>query len=180
MHKNFLLLAITTFLLFASNAYAAKEDFVFFDLSLAGYRIGMTYDEAAAVRPFHYVGDLRTPRMGEPYYTAGIDHIYVDEVEMNLSVDFFDDKVQKIIGKFHPSEIDDMIRRFHIALGQSENKSRIITDKNGIEYRQAVYRWGFPNAKMYLVGISSNSEFAVVGLVAKEEKEQSEQVEGDE
>ena len=172
MHKKILLLAITTFFLFAGNAYAAEEEIVFFDLSLAGYSIGMTYDEATAVRPFHYVGDIQSPRTGEPYYKATVDHIYVDEVEMALSLTFIDEKVQKIICKFHPSAVEEMVRRFYIALGPGENKSKVITNKRGIEIRQAVYRWDFPDAKMYLFGSSTNSKFALVGLVGKSAEKQ--------
>jgi len=172
MHTKNLLLAIITFLLFAGNTYAVEDDLVFFDLSLAGYSIGMTYDEATAVRPFHYVGDIQSPRMGEPYYTATVDHIYVDEVEMALSLDFTDEKVQKIICKFHPSAVEEMVRRFHIVLGPGENKSKVITNKRGSESRQAVYRWDFPNAKMILFGSSTNSKFALVSLVGKSEENQ--------
>ena len=82
MLKKSLLLAIITFLLFAGNAYAAEEELVFFDLSIAGYSIGMTYDEATAVRPFHYVEDVPSPPAEEPYYHAGIEHIYVDDIKI--------------------------------------------------------------------------------------------------
>ncbi len=180
MHIKKILFAITVFLLFAGNAYAAEEDLVLFDLSFAGYSLGMTYDEATTVRPFHYVEDVQLPPMGEPYYLAGAEHIYVDDIEMNLIVSFIDDKVYKVIGQFHPSELEDVTRRLQIALGPGENKSRVITKKDGGENRQVIYRWDFPTAKLLLVGLSSNSNFALVSLVSKGEKKKSEQVKGDE
>ena len=180
MLKKSLLLAIITFLLFAGNAYAAEEELVFFDLSIAGYSIGMTYDEATVVRPFHYVEDVPSPPAREPYYRATVEHIYVDDVEMTLFVDFINDKVQKVVGQFHPSALEDMIRRLQIALGSGENKSRVITKKNGSENKQVIYRWDFPTAKLLLVGLSSNSDFALVSLVSKREKNQGEQVKGEE
>lgn len=180
MHIKKILFAITAFLLFAGNAYADEEDLVLFDLSFAGYSLGMTYDEAAAVRPFHYVEDARLPPMVEPYYLAGAEHIYVDDVEMNLIVSFIDGKAQKVVGQFHPSALKDVTRRFQIALGPGENKSRVIIKKDGGENRQVIYRWDFPTAKLLLVGLSSNSDFAIVSLVSKGEKKKSEQVKGDE
>jgi hypothetical protein len=167
MFKQALLLPITILLLFSTMAQANEEDLVFFDLSFAGYHIGMTYDEATAVRPFDAVNDLFSPDLGEPFYSANIDKVYVDDIEMALQVDFVDDKIQKIVGRFHPSALEDMIRRFHNALGPGENKSRVINNKNGGEYHQVIFKWDFPTAKMHLIGLSSNSEFAVVGLVAK-------------
>ncbi|GEM_PF-4858396 len=179
MHKKNLLLAIITCLLFGGNAYAAEEDLVFFDLSLAGYSIGMTYDEATAVRPFHYVKNVSSPPAEEPYYIATVEHIYVDNVEMNLSVSFIDDKVKKIIGKFHPSALKDMTKRLQTALGPGENKSRVVAKKDGSENRQVIYRWDFPNAKLLLVGLSSNSDFALVSLVLKNKTKQMEQISRD-
>lgn len=177
MHKRIFLFAIATVLVFSGNAYTAKDDLVFSDLSLAGYRIGMTYDEATAVRPFHYVGEDSIYE-GKPYYRAKVEHTYVDDVEMDLIVDFVDEKIQKVIGRFHPAALEDMIKRLHVGLGQGENRSRILLDKNGNDYRQVIYWWDFPDAKMHLVGLSSQREFVAVSLVAKREEIPKEQAEG--
>ena len=180
MHKTILLLAITTFLLLAGKAYSAKEDLVFFDLSLAGYRIGMTYDEATAIRPFHSVSNVESPYVGKTYSEARAEHIYVDDIEMDLWVYFIDDKIQKINGRFDPSAMEDMIRRLKIALGSGENKSKVITYMHGGKNRQAIYRWDFPNSKMLLIGVSSNSEYSTVSIIAKKEENQLEKAKGDE
>jgi hypothetical protein len=118
--------------------------------------------------------------MGEPYYLAGAEHIYVGDVEMKLVVSFIDDKVQKVVGQFHPSALEDVTRRFQIALGPGENKSRVIIKKDGGENRQVIYRWDFPTAKLLLVGLSSNSDFALASLVSKGEKKRNEQAKGNE
>jgi hypothetical protein len=178
VHKTVLLLAIITFLLLAGKAYSAKEDLVFFDLSLAGYRIGMTYDEATAVRPFHSMSDVESPYVGKTYSEARAEHIYVDDIEMDLWVYFIDDKIQKINGRFHPSAIEDMIGRLHIALGPGENKSREVIYKHGGKNRQVIYRWDFPTSKLFLIGLSSNSEYSTVSIVAKEEENQLEKAKG--
>jgi hypothetical protein len=179
MHTKNLLHAIAALFLFAGNTYSAEKDLVFFNLSLAGYCIGMTYEDASAIRPFHSVVDVSPPNV-EPSYHAKIDHLYVDDVEMDLTINFVAEKVQKVLGKIHPSSLESMLRRFNIALGPGENESRVIINENGTENRQAVYRWDFPNANMFLVGLSSNSNYAIVSLVAKKEEKQSGWVKGEE
>ena len=89
---------------------------------------------------------------------------------MNLWLRFKDEKLYKIIARFSPDSIPDMVQRFQEALGAGENKSRVITNHEGKETRQTIYSWNYPHSVMHLVGISSVSEFATVSLITKHEK----------
>lgn len=176
MYRTTLLLALAALLIFVGEPCAASKDLMFFDLSLAGYRLGMTYDEATLVRPFDIVAGTSAPRAGGVHYTASVDHLFVDDVQMNMEVLFVGGTIVKIIGKFTPSAFEGVVQRLHLALGSSENKSRVIKDKKDTERHQVIFRWDFPNAQVHLISLSSTSdaEFAAVSLVAKKQPDQDE------
>jgi hypothetical protein len=167
MIKRFCLTTLIVALLFSATAYAEPEDFVNYDLSLAGYQLGMTFDEAAEVRPFQYLQEGQGDPMSSLVADAFVDQVYIDDIETNLWLRFKDGKIHKIIVRFSPELIADMAGRFMDTLGRAEDRSRTLTNLHGVESRQTVYRWAFPNSRIHLVGVSSNSNYATIGLVSK-------------
>ena len=167
MYKKLLLFIITALLISTGIAQAEPEDVVYFDLSLAGYRLGMTFDEAAEVRPFQYIRDNQENSDDVPVMDAYIDQVYIDDIETNLWLSFRSGEISKIIVRFSPDALEDMSRRFKQALGKGENRSKMFTDRNGAEIQQTICQWDFPHAKLHLVKISSNTEYATISLVKK-------------
>lgn len=167
MLKRLIALLVMALLLSGGVSHADRNDFVFFDLSLAGYCIGMTYDEATAVRPFHYTEDVVLPSEEAPYFIGVVENLSIDAVDVNLAVYFKEGRIQKIITRFHPAGLEQMIQSFKQTLGRGKDKSRTLVGKNGAEIKQSVYYWSFPSAEMHLIGLSSNTEFATASLVAK-------------
>ncbi len=166
MYKKLLFFLSTTLFLFTGIAQAEPEDLIHYDLSLAGYRLGMTFDDAAAVRPFQLLQD-KEDSANTLIIIAFIEHVYIDTIETNLWVQFRDGKAAKIIVQFAPDGIEEMLQHLQAALGPGRNKSRIVTNSNGAEIKQTICQWIFPYAKLHLVGISSNTEYATISLVKK-------------
>ena len=162
------LFSVIVFLLLSFNVHAYDEDLLFYDLSFAGYRIGMTYEQAASVRPFDYLEDRGNPNIRYRYYVAVIDGLYLADEEMALEVYFQNDRLQKVLARFRPSSMDNMFEFFKKTIGPCENNSRKIKHPSGEDVQQYIYKWSFPSAKMLLVGYSSNNEFATASLVAKD------------
>jgi hypothetical protein len=52
-------------------------------------------------------------------------------------------------------------------MGTGEDKSRVFRNYNGENIHQTIYHWAFPNAEMYLIEVSSNTEFATISLASK-------------
>lgn len=174
MHTKIVLIVLSLTLALPLSGHAEQEEIVAFNLSLAGYRLGMSYDEASAVRPFHHVSDLTLRTGSNPFYEAVIDQVYVDDVEMQITLSFVDDKVQKVVCKFHPLETDRMLTLFLNTLGRSENKSRLVSLVSGIDSHQTVHKWNYPTALVILFG-ASNSNFSLVSLVDTEAKHRTRQ-----
>ena len=166
--KKICLFAFLVLLFLPLNVYADDDEFLFCDLSLAGYRIGMTYEQAASVRPFDYVEDIEDHRRDYRYYVAVSNGVYLAGEELELWVYFKNDQLQKVLVKFNPVAIDDMVEFFKKTMGPCENKSRVVNRPTGEEVQQYIYKWDFPFAKMHLVGLSSETEFATASLVAKD------------
>ena len=169
MNKKLLLFLITTLLFTTGIAQAEPEDVVYFDLSLAGYRLGMTFDEAAEVRPFQYIQDNQENSDDIPAIEAFIDQVYIDEIETNLWLSFRTGEIANIFVRFSPDALEDVSRRFKKTLGKGENRSRAFTNHAGAEIQQTICQWNFPHAKLHLIEISSNTEFATISLVKKRE-----------
>lgn len=171
MSKKFLSLLIATLLFTTGAAQANPEEVVLYDLSLAGYRLGMSFDEAAEVRPFQYTQQGRESTLDTPVVEAFIDQVYIDGIETRLRLYFRDGTASKIIVRFSPDEMDEMMQRFLNALGACENRSRVLTNRSGAEVHQTVCQWMFPNAKLYLIKISSNAEYATISLIEKKREQ---------
>lgn len=146
---------------------ANDEEFLLCDLSLAGYSIGMTYEQAARVRPFDYLENLESPQIDYRYYVAIINKVYLADEEMELTIYFQNDRLQKVLARFNPVSMDDMVAFFRQKIGPCENSSGTVNWPNGEEIQKYVYKWNFPKAKLVLAGFSTNPEFATASLIAE-------------
>jgi hypothetical protein len=146
---------------------ASPTSLVGLDLSLVGYQLGMSYDDVAKVRPFHYESAVTNNTGQTSTFYALADHVYVDGVAMSLRVSFKNEKAYKIVARVSPHWFENVLWSIQQTMGPGENKSRAFRNYNDKEIYQSIYRWGFPSAEMHLVGVSSNTEFATISLVAK-------------
>lgn len=161
----FLLLAAV--LLLGVPVGAETAPIVDFKLSLAGYQIDMTYDEAVAVRPFDVIGKTPEIKGSAPFDVGFVDGIFVDDVEMNLRVYFRDGKLCKVVGRFNPALLDDLLERFRTVMGVGRDRSRRWVNYAGAELDQSVFSWRFPAATLTLTKISTNTDFALVSLIGR-------------
>lgn len=162
-------LIVSMLLLFAcpGRGEANSTSLVSCDLSLTGYKLGMSPDEVAKVRPFRYeqAGNERLTKSQAPY--ALVDNAYIDGAAMSILVSFKKEKVYKIVARVSPDTFDNVLRSIQQSVGAGEDKSRDITYYNGEKAHQAIHLWDFPNAAIHLVEISSNHAFATISLTGK-------------
>lgn len=148
---------------------AETEDLINFDLSFAGYRLGMTYDDVLLIRPVDFIQDTGSDQFdsADLYFDATAKNIYVHDIEMDLWLRFKNERLFKVIARFTPDKTDELIGIFNQALGPGEDRSRSLPVHEGGEMRQTIYYWDYPGAKLHLVKVSSNHDYATVGLTIK-------------
>ncbi|PNU21416.1 hypothetical protein C2E25_02345 [Geothermobacter hydrogeniphilus] len=144
--------------------HAPAEELAQFNLSLFGYRIGMSFDEASAVRPFARIED-RPGQKGE--YCGIIDDLWIDDVEIRLQVWFVDDRIYKVVGKFSPALVEDLVSRLRSVLGKGDDESILLQPPDGGQISNRVQKWRFPGMWVVLIGSSVNTRFATLSLVAR-------------
>ena len=167
MYYKLFVPVFAVYLLCAGSAGAAPEEVVSYDLSLAGYRIGMSYDDAVAIRPLLYTQNPQTGSDRSATFNASTDPVYIDNIELDVRITFRNDAIYKVIARFSPSEVEDVARRFQKVLGRAEDRSKTLKNVHGKEMRQKVYSWTFPNANMFLIATSSELRYATLALTAK-------------
>jgi len=162
-----LLMAVLAGFLACAGSVAASDEIVSYDLSLAGYSIGMSYDEAAAVRPLFYSQSPEASSGHNSIVIASTDPVYMDDVELDVLITFINDAISKVIAKVSPSDMEDVTQLFQQELGRAEDKSRTVKNFQGEEVRQKIYSWTFPDANMFLIETSSQGRYATLALTAK-------------
>lgn len=165
--KKILFLVFAAVLFSTVAAYADRDDFLFFDLTLAGYCIGMTYDEASTVRPFHSIEDVEVIGSNNQYSVGFVENVTIEDINADMGVYFRDGRIHKVVARFNPSDMGNMAQYFQNSLGRGEDKSRVITIDSGVEIREEIFRWEFPAAEINLIGISSNTDFATASMIVK-------------
>jgi len=152
--------------LFCSTAFADPEHIIHFDLSLGGYQLGMSYDEATLVRPFAIIEDL-APRPNIPEIKAGyVNQVYIDDIEFRFKVELVEDQVHKVIGRLAPADLDKLRQSLNQTLGQSEADAKVFTSSTGEEYHLYHDHWQFPDASLDLIGSELNTDYATLALTA--------------
>jgi len=153
---------------FAAVAEAGnRTSLLDFELSLAGYRLGMTFDEFAGTgRPFSYQQSVVRDPVAMHFYAA-LENVLVDDLPMDLFVCFKNDEVHKIIARIAPDDLPAVRAKFQDTLGTGTDETRVVTGADGADILQSILRWDFPKAELLLVGISSNEQFATLSLLAR-------------
>lgn len=177
MLKHTLIAVVLFGLMSGGFAWAETDDLIYFDLALAGYRLGMSYEEAVEVRQFNYIEDVLDVITEKPYSIGVVKRARIHDVDMDVSVHFHGDKAQKIVLHFSPADIEKVLKGFKTYLGPGENRSKPIKTSSG-DSQQAIYRWDFPMAEMYLVQLSSNVEYATVSLIQNRVMKKDDEEEG--
>lgn len=167
MYYKLTLSLLAALLSFAGPAGATPEEVVSYNLSLAGYRIGMSYDEAVSIRPLFYTQNQATDSDVLETFNVSTDLVYIDDIELDVRITFKNDAIYKVIARFPPSELEDVAQLFQRVLGRAEDRSKILKNFHGKEMRQKVYSWNFPNATMFLIATSSEMRYATIALTAK-------------
>jgi len=164
MKRKFCGLLVAGLMLLLLPERAPAEELAQFNLALFGYRIGMSFDEASAVRPFARIED-NPQRPGE--YCGIIDDLWIDDVEIRLQVWFVDDRVYKVVGKFSPALVEELVSRLRPVLGKGDDESILLQPPTGGQISNRVQKWRFPGMWVVLVGSSVNTRFATLSLVAR-------------
>lgn len=134
-----------------------------YELSLFGYTLGMTHDEATEVRPFEYLKSADRSRLEQAYYGM-VDKVYIEELPISLQIFFAEEQLQKIVGRFRPEDIDLLLPIFQKAFGPGENRSKEVTRANGVLVKHTSYRWNFPGARIILFVTTAHDEFGTASL----------------
>ena len=159
--SKYLLNAILLLLSTLTFAQADDSSLARYDLKIFDYKLGMTYDEAISVRAFHY-----TTYPGEGEAIGFVNSAYIEDVEFNTAVYFADNRAYKIIGRFNPKNHEQILNTLKKALGQGVERSKSFQAVNGTEITQRICNWIFPGARIDLVYMSNNSEFATLSMIS--------------
>lgn len=145
---------------------AEPADIARYELALFGYRIGMTYDEATMVRPFHRVENSRGPSPSGAAVGV-IDSLYLDDCEFKIHVYFDRDRITKVIGHFSPLLAEQVRATCRRTFGTAEDRSKRVDRKDGGQLDLLSYTWAFPGANIHLVASHGSGLDAVLSLVGK-------------
>jgi hypothetical protein len=162
-----ILLSCLMFIFAGSPALAGPDDILHFALSLGGYQLEMNYEEAMLVRPFDRLETYPADH-ASPMVTAGlIDQVYIDGIAFRFRVEFIDEKVAKIIGRFSPAAIPSLRQALFKAIGEGESKSKLSTSNAGVEFQIVHDHWEFPEARLDLIGSELNTDFATLAMISE-------------
>lgn len=167
MLNKFLITLILLFTAWTGACEAGPTGLVSHDLSLAGYRLGMSYEEVAEVRHFSYQPSGIKSTGTLPTFYALVERTYIDGATMSLRVSFKNDKAHKIVARVSPDFFGNVLRSIQNTIGAGEDRSRVFKKYDGEDLRQTIYHWDFPDAEIYLIEVSSNTEFATISLSGK-------------
>jgi len=154
---NFILLLLLT----STSGHAEDPPLAVYDLKIFDYKLGMTYEEAISVRAFHY-----TVYPAENQATGIINSAYIEDVEFNTAVYFQNDVVFKIVGRFDPKQHEKVLESLKNVLGEGEESTKNFNVVNGTEVRQSICKWNFPGARIDLICLSNNTEFATLSMMS--------------
>jgi len=158
MIRYFLVLAgILLLALPGPKAVHAEEQLLAYQLDLAGYRAGMSIDDAALVRPFQYVQTLPGDSSGESYTVAVIDHLVLEDIAFDLRLYFRAGHLDKLIARFDSDDLVPLVDRLSAIFGRGRDLSRVVQRRDGSIYDLPVWRWEFPDARVTLVGSTGST-----------------------
>jgi len=138
-----------------------------YDLTLCGYRLGMSYDEAAAVRPIQRVAMTRLQPDGPEILQGFVDNTQVDDLELRFQLSFAEGRLYKVVARISPLQFDTLHQHFLAAYGKAADLSRELQGFDGSTRRQTTFRWDFPGARIFLLQSSANAEYATASLLGR-------------
>jgi hypothetical protein len=150
-----------------SPAQADPDDILHYALSLGGYRLEMNYEDAMLVRPFDRLETYQANFEGILITAGSVDQVYIDGIEFRFKVEFIDEKIFKIIGRFSPAAILPLREALCKAIGEGESESKMTTSNAGVEFLIVHDHWAFPEASLDLIGSELNTDFATLALTSK-------------
>jgi hypothetical protein len=167
--QKFISIAALLFLIFILTrpVHTKPEEVADYRLSLLGYSLGMSYDEAVAVRTVSSLEDDQDVPGVLQTCRALVDGIQVGNVEVQAQLSFINDKLVKVVARFSPTRLEEMSRRFQAAFGAGEDRTRNATGSGGLTTRRTAFAWIFPDAQIHLIDADSDGEFATVSLMAR-------------
>lgn len=164
--KKSLLLLLLLILIATPGVLAAKcHKIACYDLSLFGYSLEMSIEDATGIRPFH--------RISEGFYGEGssaigrIDTIFFEDLEFSIRVDFVAGHLRKVLGRFNPADFSELVEVMEAAYGPARDQSRTIDRPDGARVRQQILGWQFPDARLVLIGDVGNQGFGTIALLRR-------------
>lgn len=146
-------------------AFSAEEKIAHFELSLADYQVGMTLDEASMVRPFHYFDTRQSNDPDGGLITSGhLDRIFLQNIEFSILVEFHQERIKRIIGRFPADDFDTVKNQFLQILGPAEDRSKVARRVDNSEQRTIHFAWKFPTAKVSLVAASNSITHGTIAI----------------
>jgi hypothetical protein len=165
MIKFFCTILVVLCLGLPMTALCDQEEIAHFELSLASYQVGMTLDEASMIRAFHYFNTRPSiDSDGPPITTGRVDKIFLHDVEFSILVDFYQDRIKRIIGYF-PAEKFDAIKGLLLqTLGPAEDRSKIARRVDNSEQKTIHFAWTYPTVKVSLVAPTGNIDHGTIAI----------------
>lgn len=160
-------LQILSCLLIVTSAAADSDKIVNFDLRFAGYRLGMNYEEAVLVRPFVRVENVQCDPTRASLTAGYVDQVFFDGLEFRFRVDFLDGEIVKVLGRFPPSQMQQLRKILFEELGEGESAIKTVTPLSGAEYKLYFDRWEFPSATVHLICSEMNLDFGTLSIISK-------------
>lgn len=149
-------------MIFAGAGRAASPLYSY-DLAVADYRLGMSFDEVADVRSYQSIVS------GEPgHFVVHVGTLQVSDIPLRLKVCFKNERVYKVIAHLPPDQFDALALQSRDVFGDPRAFTTHYLSKDLVEVEGTVFQWDFPNAFLSLAKNSYNTEFATLGLVTLE------------
>lgn len=165
--QKFLITLILLTIAWPAATCASLTALVRFELALAGYQLGTSFDDFTKIRPFHYQQSSLQSTDNTSTFYALIDQVYIDGAISILQVSFKHEKVHKIVARMAPDCFENVKRGIEQTMGAAEDKSKFFRNYKNQEISQEIYLWDFPNAEIHLINVSSNPEFLTLSLTSK-------------
>ncbi len=117
MSHKFLIGLILLIFSWPTTGEANPSALVSLDVTLAGYRLGMSHQEVTEVRPFNYEQSFKNNIENTSTFYASADRVYIDGVVMKLQVSFENENVYKIVARVSPDSFGNVLQSIQQTMG---------------------------------------------------------------
>lgn len=151
--------------LFFARPGLASPGPMHFELSLGGYALQMSYQEATAIRPF----DRLEYREASPrHYATTVGHVHrvlIGDVAFSFNVEFRNDRIFKIIGRFPPEHYAPLKSSLTNQLGEGRSRTLEVQHYTGMVYQAFDCLWTFPASRVSLSATEINRDYATLAII---------------